>query len=201
MDDYFGCSRAGVKWNGSELIASLARLVGTPCDPDKAAHSMTSLALLGADVMIEATTMQPALRLQPLNAERYSRVVRRALETQELSPGEATQLAGKSNVATCVARHTIGRAYIRPLYMQAHHPVQGLSFWGALALQWWDAWLQCEATMWISPNKNRRCVHGYTDASGADRWLAAYLKDENGIWWWTRIQVPLDIWDLFSGKR
>ena len=111
------------------------------------------------------------------------------------------KLAGKLNFANCVVRHRIGRAYIRPIYIQAHDPVQGLSFWGELALQWWDEWLQKPATLWISPTRARPTVHAYTDASGADRWLAAYFRDENLEWWWTRTQVPENIWRLFFDRE
>ena len=111
------------------------------------------------------------------------------------------KLTGKFNFATCVVRHKIGRAYSRPIYIQAHAHVKDLSFWCALALHWRNEWLQRPATLWLSPTRTRPTVHAYTDASGADRWLAAYLRDEEQQWWWTRVQVPEKVWELFFDRE
>ena len=61
--------------------------------------------------------------------------------------------------------------------------------------------MQRPATLWLSPARTRPTVHAYTDASGADRWLAAYLRDEELQWWWTRVQVPERVWELFFDRE
>ena len=41
----------------------------------------------------------------------------------------------------------------------------------------------------------RRSFIAWTDASGADRWLAAVLLDAAGSCWYTRCQTPQWLWD------
>ena len=41
----------------------------------------------------------------------------------------------------------------------------------------------------------RRSLIAWTDASGADRWLAAFLIDAAGSGWYTRGQTPQWFWD------
>ena len=63
------------------------------------------------------------------------------------------------------------------------------------AIGWWLAYLRHRPPARHSGALTRRSFIAGTDASGADRWLAAVLLDAAGSCWYTRCQTPQWLWD------
>ena len=53
VDDYFGCSRQGIKYTGGYLLSAVAELLGFPAEPSKAEDGQWFMTVLGIDVNIK----------------------------------------------------------------------------------------------------------------------------------------------------
>ena len=53
VDDFFGVDLPNLQWTTARMFNTLCNLVGSPCDPGKAAYSMTQMAVLGALIFID----------------------------------------------------------------------------------------------------------------------------------------------------
>ena len=53
MDDFFGASRAGLKFSGGIVMDELCSLLGYPCDKRKSGDFLASMCVLGAQVTFD----------------------------------------------------------------------------------------------------------------------------------------------------
>ena len=72
VDDFFGCSRAGVSWTGGAVLTVLSRLLGFMTDPGKDADNMIQMVVLGAELSIDWPRRGVSSRLDPIKATKYS---------------------------------------------------------------------------------------------------------------------------------
>ena len=72
VDDFFGVDLPGLYWSTTRMFNILCELVGCPCDPGKAASSMTELSLLGANIRINYDQWAYFHRIMPEKAAKWS---------------------------------------------------------------------------------------------------------------------------------
>jgi hypothetical protein len=69
------------------------------------------------------------------------------------------------------------------------------------AIGWWRGYLSLgKKSLYQVDRSLREHVRLWTDASGADRWLAGVLETQ-GRWYWTNYRVPDELWDLFNERN
>ena len=62
VDDFFGAVKHGVEWTAGIMLDVLCSLLGTRCDPQKAADHMFALIVLGAEVILSFVSRSYACR-------------------------------------------------------------------------------------------------------------------------------------------
>ena len=77
VDNFFGCSRRGLKWTGGTMLYTLCSLVGLLCDPKKSVDGAISMVALG--LMVE-TSLDHSKVLVRLDAEKSLRLACRTSE-------------------------------------------------------------------------------------------------------------------------
>ena len=69
------------------------------------------------------------------------------------------------------------------------------------ALCWWWLYLKMQIkSTYYSDTSKRKVIRIWTDAAGADRWLAAVVFAD-GRWLWTRWKVTDKLWNQFEARR
>ena len=62
VDDFFGAGRHDIEFTSGVLLEIVTMLVGTRCDPQKAANFMFTMIVLGAEIMIDFATKSYSTR-------------------------------------------------------------------------------------------------------------------------------------------
>ena len=203
VDDFSGASQHNVAWSGGRCLDIISGLIGFACDPAKSSDGCLQMVVLGAKVMLSWALKAVSVRVDDEKAARWAASLENALDAGVLDPGDAAKAAGRLSFAVTVAADRVGRAYIRALHAQASAPLPGnrMSTWLRMALAWWLAYLLERPVVWISVyRESRPHLRTWTDASGADRWIAAVLECK-GQWLYTRMQTPQIVWAQLLERR
>ncbi|CAE7673108.1 YRB2 [Symbiodinium necroappetens] len=105
VDDFFGASRRGVRWNAGRVLAVICKLLGFPVDDDKSAEDDIRLVILGAEC--EVDWLEAASPIQG----GYGQGVSCALalpRRKQRSIGDASKLAGRLSFAVTVPGNRVG---------------------------------------------------------------------------------------------
>lgn len=133
-------------------------------------------------------------------AARWAGIIGGALTTLKMSKGLASKLSGKLSWASSRVFNKLGRALLRPIFLQKSRSDGKVGPELRLALQWWLNVLQLEiAEMrpWSAPATPP--LHLFCDARGSPPHVAAVLF-YNGSWLYTHMAPPVELLHLF-GER
>jgi len=202
VDDYFGASRKGVKCTAGVCLEVVANLCGFPIDPAKSDNGTLELLILGAEVAVLLAEQAVSIKVDAKKAVKWSELLLSALSENRLDGGEASKMAGRLSFSVSVATNKVGRAFIKPLYAQAHATLPGgkMSLWLRAACSWWRKFLELRPPSLFNVGGLRTHTRIWTDAAGASRWIAAVMCFESKFFW-TRMLVPPCVWDCFLVRQ
>ena len=167
VDDFFGCERpALVEHALGCLVRLLKLLLGQSAVADAKVEAGRHLVILGVGVKVskKGCTCRPA----PEKVVKWVKAIDRALADDCLAPGDASKLAGRLSWSCQFMFRRVGRAMLRPLFMQkfAARPHK-LSAELRHSLHWWRQVLRAgvaEKHPWEQPCE--QIVHLFCDAAG-----------------------------------
>lgn len=216
VDDFFGCERfaayfgcAGLCFAGDRhetlehALGCFARLMRLLMgDGVLAQHKMQCgpcLTLLGVDISLSSRgySCQPSVP----KVRKWLMVIRGALQTGNLSAGEASKLAGRLQWACQHMFRKIGRAVLRPIYNQCKSRTGKISEELRQSLCWWEDILAegvCENFSWYRPSG--QVVHMFCDAAGDPQRVAAILWVDGDVLF-SDCPPPLEITQLWQERR
>lgn len=128
---------------------------------------------------------------------------RPSLQEGKLTPDRAEKYAGRLGFATHVMGDKVGRAFIKPFFMQAHCPSYDFIMSPLIkeALLWWIEYLEVMPTMERHMNdENLPEMTLWTDAAGALTMCAALLWTGTE-YVWTMDKCPSHIYSQFVDRR
>ena len=199
VDDYFGCSRQGVVWHGGACLDVIAELVGLPCKAEKSVQQMGELVVLGAKVAVCLATQTVSVRIDDAKADKWRKACLHLLAEGTCTPTSAMKMAGRLTFAVTVSMGKVGRAYVKPFFAQAYHPLSRNRVGPLLgrACRWWADYLELRPELSVcADSSQRRRVQAWTDASGESRTLSAVIQ-VGGVWKYTYMRVPDEVWVQF----
>ena len=192
-------------WHGGRCVEVLHSLIGIPLDPKKSCDDLTRMVVIGSEVMLNWLDKQLHTRLNPLKADRWSRIVLEIISTCHLPADEALKMAGRLSSAVTSAHDRIGRAFIKPFYAQAFDPLPSASPLLVSAAGWWYKFLAvAPPKTWHALTLVRPLRWVWTDAAGPTRWIAAVqlcLQGTQATWSYTAMVLPLHIWEQLLDRR
>ena len=202
VDDYFGASKTGVVFSAAKVLTIMSRLLGFPTDHAKDDDATWNLVVLGALVSVSWAEQKVFTRVNPDKAKKYQAVLQQMLDSNVLTAGDASKMAGRLSFSVTVSGNRAGRAYIKPFYAQAHEPLpqSSLSPWLRRAGQWFMQYLECCPTsIRTCPDAARTQVVTWSDAAGESKWVAAVIW-HNQQFLFTRMQTPAQLWKLLLDR-
>ena len=177
VDDFYGCSALGLRWTGAKVMRLLCTLLGTRVDPKKSLDEVWDIVLLGGQLSVDSAKRSLKHRITQDKIEQWTAQLQEAVRTWRLPAGEAAKVAGRLNFACCVHMGKEGRAFIIPVYRQAHEPYRKITILLREALMWWCQYLQTVAPLWRpidwAPRPHRVA---WTDAASGTGILRASSK-------------------------
>ena len=203
VDDFFGASRRGVRWNAGRVLAVICKLLGFPVDDDKSAEDDIRLVILGAECEIDWPRRQLRTCVAPAKAAKYRCQLLGVIAGGVLAPGDASKLAGRLSFAVTVSGNRVGRAFIKPFHAQANQPLFNNAVSPLLrqACSWFLQYLEhCPTSVRLLNPLTRSRAVSWTDASGESRWVAAVLYYE-GTFFWTRVRTPENVWQMLIQRE
>ena len=192
VDDFFGCSRRGLKWTGGTMLYTLCSLIGLLCDPKKDVDGAVSMIALGLMVETSLDHSKVMVRLEAEKASAWHAELLSAYAAGKLSPEHALKLAGRAQWALCCSRSKVGRSYLKAVFAQAYKPWRDNLMSPRLrqASSWLlDYFVQRPASVWHSLDETRQHVRTWSDASGVDQLVAVFLLVD-GAWRYTSAPAP-----------
>ena len=181
VDDFFGTERSECVETAKEVFARLVRacLGDTAIAQRKLEHGR-SLTVLGVDIdiMYEGISFSPSKE----KAANWAYKMQVALDTQKLTAGEASKLAGKLQWASQSAFMGLGRALLRPIIEQSKCKNSRMKHELALALSWWIEVLGNDLRQ-VRPwtKKGEDPVHLFGDARSSPPRVAAVLFRQGAL--------------------
>ena len=165
VDDFFGVDLPNLYWTTAKMFNTLCDLVGSPCDPGKAAYCMTQMAFLGALIFIDFDEWSYSHRIMPEKAAKIANEFKDIARARAFPPGQAAKVLGKLNLANQLAHGRFGRAFLRLLIRCIHAPLKDniLYKWTLRVIQWWIEVLQVEAIEWQCMRIQRPRFHSPGD--------------------------------------
>ena len=184
VDDYFGCERPAVLQHGLGCLVRLLRvLLGASAVADNKVACGKSLVLLG--IHVKAGVHGYECKPSADKVAKWLVGIREALNTDSLSPGQASKLAGRLSWSSQHLFNKLGRAMLRPLFSQKFAPKPWkLSYDLKTALQWWQSILEkgiAEKYTWQQPATD--VVHIFCDAAGDPARVAAIAWDRGATYY------------------
>ena len=117
VDDYFGCGRPAVLQHGLGCLVRLIRvLLGASAIADSKVAFGKKLVLLG--VQVKAGRRGYKCKPSADKVSKWLACIRQALDTNSLSPGQASKLAGRLSWSCQHLFNKLGRAKLGPLFRQ-----------------------------------------------------------------------------------
>ena len=175
VDDFFGCERPELVEHSLSCLVRLIRLLLGPTSvADSKVECGSRLIILGVDIKAgkEKYTCMPSAE----KVKKWIKSIEAALANNCLPPGDAGKLAGRLSWSCQHMFHRMGRAMLRPLFMQKHATSPfALSMELRYTLLWWKAILlegRVEKFRWEQP-VDKDVVHLFCDAAGNPARIAA----------------------------
>ena len=103
VDDYVGAAKHGLQWTAGIMLDVVCALLGTRCDPQKAADHMFTRIVLGAEVFLDFAKRSYACRVARKKARKWAKAMRANLRDGTMEAGEAAKHAGIMSFAVTVA--------------------------------------------------------------------------------------------------
>ena len=116
----------------------------------------------------------------------------------------AAKMAGRFQAAVTMSQNKVGRAFVKPLYMQVNDPRPVITPLLRTALEWWLEYLSLRPPARCSLRFDRKDIILWTDASGESRTLGVVAAfQDTGVWVYrySYLRVPDDVWILLLGRR
>ena len=124
VDDFFRFDLQGLQGTTPKLLNPLCLLIGSPCDPGKAAYHMTEMAMLGAQVFIDFATWSYHHRVALENAKWWAAELKEINGARQLNSCIGAKIkGGKLKFANQLAHGRFGRAFLRLLMRCIHAPL------------------------------------------------------------------------------
>ena len=98
-------------WTTAKMFSTLCSLVGAPCDPGKAAYSMTQMALLGALIFIDFGRWSYSHMIMQEKGSKWANELNSIAQDKILPLGQAAKIVGKLNFANQLAHGRFGRVF------------------------------------------------------------------------------------------
>ena len=155
--------------------------------------------VLGAKVAVCLATQTISARIDDSKAEKWREACLHLIAEGTCSPTTAMKMAGRLTFAVTVSMGKVGRAYVKPFFAQAYHPLPRHRVGPMLhrACTWWADYLEIRPELAIcADSSKRRKVVAWTDASGESRTLAAVIQVRD-VWKYTFMRVPDEVWVQF----
>ena len=156
--------------------------------------------MLGTPAAIDSVLAQVSTCVDPHKAARWAEELQTFVVKGGMPDDVAAKFAGRLACSVNMANDKVGRAFVKPFYMQAYMPLPFMSIQLINASCWWVDYLQSRHCAIRSAHGFERPVcRLWSDAAGESRWLAAIACVPEGqsrtpIWMWTRMRVPQEIW-------
>ena len=146
VDALFGCDPEGCKVTGGSCLTAMCNLLGFPTDPGKDDDDALGLTVLGVRVAPDISTMSVSAAVDKNKAQRWTEELSCMVKEKKCSPEKVVKFAGGLAFTCTVAAGRQGRAFVKPLYAQAHAPLRGFRMSPALfgAALWWIKFLKLE---------------------------------------------------------
>ena len=195
VDDFFGVSRSDIVWHGGKVLETLAELTGIPLDMAKNEDSTHGLCLLGAETTFSLDTSMVTLAVDATKAAWWHEGLQEVLTAGVLEDWRAAKIAGRMQFLLSLNLGRVGRAYVRPLYLQASRPLPGsaLSAQARRSCVWFAQYLVTRPVIGISAWRPRReHVVTWSDAAG-NRRIAVFLFTVRLGWRWTAWRMPKSV--------
>ena len=125
VDDFFGAGRSDVYWSGGKCMDSMMILFGFEVDHKKSVDDVESMVVLGHLVCLRDSDQSVARRVGESKAVRWGQALSWIPHTGFCPPATASKLVGRFSWTATSQADKVGRAYIRPWYMQQHDPTHG----------------------------------------------------------------------------
>lgn len=136
VDDYFSADRAACAMHAMLCFARLVRCLLGPCAvSERKLCCAAPLTVLGLDVCLSDVGARFTLHTD--KRVKWSQRVQKALDSNQLSCGLASKLAGALSWAASNLFHRLGRALLRPLFEHARGHTQKVNTSLKLCLEWW----------------------------------------------------------------
>ena len=173
VDDFFAPERVESMHHAMLCIARLIRAVlGQDAIEDRKLDCGPSLVVLG--VRCEISMAGLCLYPEPSKVKKWAAGIRAALDKDVLCAGASQKLAGRLSWAQTYLFHKLGRAMLRPIFLQRSSRTGKISKSLKLALIWWLHVLEsgiCEQRDWVRLDAPPVCL--FVDARGVPPRCAA----------------------------
>ena len=144
VDDYFSAERAECCQHAMLCFARLVRCVlGSCAIADKKLEWGMPLTILGLSISLNATGALFVPDRKKVAKWKYR--IEAALSDCRLTCGQASKLAGALSWAASALFFRLGRAMLRPIFMQSRRKSAAIGRELELALRWW---LEALASEW-----------------------------------------------------
>ncbi len=196
VDDFLGCSKAGLVFTGGKCMDVMLGLCGLAPDAKKSEDGKRLMLALGHWVHADVAKRTVLTRLDEEKAQRWSLALEDILEEDRCDAAIASKFAGRFSWTVTMQADKVGRAYIRGWYAAAHAPLPGgkLRVWHRFGCYWWLQYLHRRPVAEHMPwGMCRRHARIWADAAGETRWLAAVLWLD-GVFYWTRWRCDDALW-------
>jgi len=160
------------KWDNAEFIEDVLT------EEAKKEQWKSVMTVLGADVAIAWERRCARYSVSKDKAVRWSKDLKQALQEGTLTPDRAEKYAGRLGFATNVMGDKVGRAFIKPFFMQAYCPTFNFIMSPLLkeALMRWIEYLEVMPTIERHMNnENRPEMTLWTDAAGASQMCSSVV--------------------------
>ena len=199
MDDMFSAERQGCVEHCRDCIVRLVRaLLGPGSVSAKKVCSGLPLDVLG--VTVDADECGAVFWPSDTKVEKWISRITNALQTQKLSSGASSKLAGALSWSAQHIFCRLGRALLRPMFAKRKGPKIGTLL--NSSLRWWLEVLTLQIQQrrsWVLPAT--RPVQLFCDARGSPPRLAAVIITHDGSSYYTDMAPPQALLKFFIDRR
>ena len=184
------------------MLDVLGFALGFPMDPEKSVDASVLMDVLGIEVDLQWAKKLVSTCVSASKASKWTAALQDIIDQGVCSPELASNMAGRLSFAVTATCDRVGRAFVKPLYAQANHPMRGWRCSTLLlnACIWWRQYLQRRLKSSHSVAITRPHWICWSDAAGATRLVAAVIVGPRGLYF-TRARVPDWLWNQFLPRR
>ena len=142
VDDFFGATAPGIKWTAGILVTKLAAMMDFPCDPSKDRDDGADMVVLGAEVSYCLHSAAVFTIIAKEKAIKWASSLEKSLAEGCLISAMASKAAGRLQAAVSMSLCKVGRAFVKPFYMQIYDPRPCITPLLANAMCWWMDYLR-----------------------------------------------------------